>query len=144
MQSGTTVSYYLISLVEGNIELQQKVWYHMDTMQLTNLTKNVERNVIVESPSHQSHSHKLIEKPTHLKNHSMSIDYVDNGVVKVKDDTVILSCIEEFSFNGQFYALNKQPLTKAYRNEDFLFRASIDIKAPCSIDILDMFLICVS
>lgn len=79
-----------------------------------------------------------------IKNHNMNIEYLPDGVKKLKDDIIIIPCVEEFQFQGRFYALNRQPLTKAYRNEDFLFRANINVKAECAIDILDMFVICVS
>lgn len=74
----------------------------------------------------------------------MNIEYIDDGVRKVKDDTIIIPCVEEFSVQGRFYTLNKQAMTRGFRNEDFLFRVDLEVKSWCDIDILDMFLICVS
>lgn len=139
MQSSTTVSYYVISLTDGNIELSQNLWYQIDNIQSVNASRNLKSNVIVESPVH-----KAAEKPTQAKNHNMHIEYIDDGVKKVKEDIVIIPCVEEFSLQARFYTLNKQALVRAFRNEDFLFRVDLEVKATCDIDILDMFLISVS
>lgn len=149
-QSVSHIVYYVCSLCEGNIELAQKIWYQMDNSQIISASKNsyIERELIVESPSHkiQSTNPNIVNDRSNnqIKNHNMNIEYIPDGVKKVKDDVVIIPCVEEFNFQGRFYALNRQALTKAYRNEDFLFRANITIKSEHSIDILDMFVICVS
>lgn len=144
-QSGTNIVYYVCSLTEGNIDLAQKIWYQMNNSQIISAAKNsfIERKLIVESPSHNVPS-VPVDRTSQIKNHNMNIEYSSTAVKKLKDDVVIIPCVEEFSFQGRFYALNRQALTKAYRNEDFLFRANVNVKAECNIDILDMFMICVS
>lgn len=56
---------------------------------------------------------------------------------------MIIPCVEEFSVKGRFFTLNKQALVQALRDEDFMMRIDVDVKATCSLDILDMFFICV-
>lgn len=140
MHSSVPIQYYVISLIGGNIELQQKVWYQIDNIQTVNASTNLKSDVIVESPVHKEAS-----KPNpNNKTHNMNIEYINDGVRKVRDDTIIIPCVEEFALQGRFYTLNKQAMTRGFRNEDFLFRVDLEVKSWCDIDILDMFLICVS
>lgn len=140
MHSSVPIQYYVISLIGGNIELHQKLWYQIDNIQSVNASTNLKTDVIVESPVHKEAS-----KPNpNNKTHNMNIEYIDDGVRKVKDDTIIIPCVEEFAVQGRFYTLNKQAMTRGFRNEDFLFRIDLEVKSWCDIDILDMFLICVS
>lgn len=74
-----------------------------------------------------------------LGNHNIKIDYTEETIKKSKDDTVIISCIEEIKFTGKFYTLSRQALMRAYKNEDFILRINAEIKAD--IDIIDTFLI---
>ncbi len=141
MHSSIPIQYYVVSLIGGNIELNQKLWYQIDNMQSVNASTNLKSDVIVESPVHK----EAASKPNpNNKTHNMNIEYIDDGVRKVKDDTINIPCVEEFAVNGRFYTLNKQAMNRGFRNEDFLFRIDLEVKAWCDIDILDMFLICVS
>lgn len=140
MHSSVPIQYYVVSLIGGNIELHQKLWYQIDNIQSVNASTNLKSDVIVESPVHKANK----PNPNHNKTHNMNIEYIDDGVRKVKDDTIIIPCVEEFTVQGRFFTLNKQAMTRGFRNEDFLFRIDLDVKSWCDIDILDMFLICVS
>lgn len=80
---------------------------------------------------------------TRAYNHNVSVEYVDESVIKSKRETIVIPCTTEFIFTGKFYSLNKEALTKAYKHEHFLFRVELEIKSV-DIDILDMFLISVS
>lgn len=75
--------------------------------------------------------------------HNISIEHVNDVLVKSKKDTISIPCTAEFLFTGKFYSLNKEPLTRAFIGEDFLFRIDLEVKSV-PIDILDMFLISVS
>lgn len=69
---------------------------------------------------------------------------MNESVKKLKEDIIIIPCIEELNLIGKFYTLNHKPLTRAFRNEDFLLRIDIEIKSNSDIEILDMYLMCVS
>lgn len=145
MHSNSVIQYYVISLIEGNIDLLQKVWYQVENIH----RKSIISNIIIESPVHRPATEKSITAAAsrNKNNHNnMNIEYLSDGagVRKYRDDVVIIPCIEEFNLRGRFYTLNRQALTRAYRKEDFLLRIDIDVKSSCDIDILDMFLICVS
>lgn len=146
MQSNSSVSYYITSLVEGNIELVQKIWYQTENIQGPNALPESNPSSIENSPvfSGSSSATNVVKKGQQRQTHNIHIEYNVDGVRKTKEDIIIIPCIEEFKLSGKFYTLSKQALTKAFRNEDFLFRMDIEVKAPCDIDILDMFLISVS
>lgn len=140
MHASNSIQYYVVALCEGNIDLSQKVWYQVDHIQ----TANVPQNIIVESPVHKTAaaSNKL-----NLTNHSnLNIEHLPDGagVRKYREDVLIIPCVEEFDVRARFFTLNKQALVKALRNEDFMMRIDVDVKATCSLDILDMFFICVN
>ncbi|KAG4077438.1 hypothetical protein HA402_002865 [Bradysia odoriphaga] len=139
MNTSVPIQYYVVSLIGGNIELHQKLWYQIDNIQSVNASTNMKSDVIVDSPVHKEASKPSLQ---HNKSHNMNIEYIDDGVRKVKEDTIIIPCVEEFTVRGRFFTLNKQAMVQGFRNEDFLFRVDLEVKAWCDIDILDMFLIC--
>lgn len=121
-QSEKSIAFYAISLIEGSHELLQNVWYEME-----------------------SSEHQMIQKSTAAettKNHNISIERINDVVVKSKKETIIVPCTAEFLFTGKFFTLNREPLVQAFRHEDFLFRVDLEVKS-IEIDILDMFMICV-
>lgn len=144
----TVVQYYVISLVEGNIELTQKIWYQIENVR----TDSVVSSIIVESPVHRpsppppiSSNDKSTTANRNKNHNNMNIEYLPNeaGVRKYREDIVIIPCVEEFNVRGRFYTLNKQALSQAFRHEDFLLRVDVELKSNCDVDILDMFLISV-
>lgn len=140
MQASNAIQYYVVALCEGNIDLTQRVWYQVDHIQ----TGTVPHNIIVESPVHKpaASTANQLNKTNHS---NLNIEHLPDGggVRKYREDVVIIPCVEEFSVRGRFFTLNKQALVKALRDEDFIMRIDVDVKATCSLDILDMFFICV-
>lgn len=156
MHDSTVVQYYVCSLQEGNIDLTQKIWYQIDnsTINATSVTtstttvSSTTSSIIVESPLHKPNNTNAAAAAaaSRNKNNNMNIEYLadGSGVRKFREDVVIIPCVEEFAVRARFFQLNKQSLRMAYQAEDFLLRVDIEMKANCSIEILDMFLITVS
>lgn len=144
MQSNSSISYYITSLVEGNIELVQKIWYQTENSQGPIVSPTESNSSSIENSPVHALSTVAAKKNQQRQTHNIQIEYNNDGVRKTKEDVTIIPCVAEFKFTGKFYTLSKQALTKAYKNEDFLFRFDAEIKSPCDIDILDMFLVCVS
>lgn len=140
MHASNAIQYFVVSLCEGNIDLTQRVWYQVDHIQTT----SVPQNIVVESPVHKPTA--AVAPNTKSINHcNLNIEHLPNGagVRKYRDDVVIIPCVEEFAVRGRFFTLNKQSLSRALRDEDLLLRVDVEVKASCSLDILDMFFICV-
>lgn len=134
-RTNKTIYFNVISLVEGTVELSQLVRYK------TGNTQRSQRIDANQSQKNDETSSKQIQSKAY--NHNVSIDYFDDSVIKSKKETIVIPCTAEFIFTGKFYSLNKEALTKIYKQEDFLFRIELEIKSV-DIDILDMFLISVS
>lgn len=146
MQSNTSITYYLISLTEGSIELKQKLWYQVENNQVEAVA-NMAVNSL-ESPTSGNELKTLKDvagKNPLVNNHDIKIEYLENGSIKkIKEDTIVVTCLEDFGLTGRFYTLSRQALMRAYRNEDFVFRVNLDVKAPVEIEILELFFISVS
>lgn len=142
--STASLSYFIVSMVEGNIELKQSLWYQMEDK--TAIIKNTEmfQPNADSSPIKGPDIAKTFEKYFIDKdeNHDIMVEYLsDNLVKKKRDDIIIVPCVEEFSFESKFYTLDRQPLTSCYRNEDFVMRLMLHMKSPLNLDIVDAFLI---
>ncbi|XP_050073443.1 trafficking protein particle complex subunit 11 [Anopheles maculipalpis] len=154
MQSSTTVSYYLASLVAGNIELKQRMYYQMENLHQSKVvdalggTTLSGNNGAADSPSTPNSEKEDLAKllanekslQQYVNNHNVKIEFVhDDGqmVRKIKEDTVVVPCVEEIKLTGRFYTLSREALVRAYRNEDFLLRVNMEIKSPDPIDILE-------
>lgn len=141
MHNSTPVSYYVFSLIEANIELQQKIWYNLDSIK-------PKPPPPIETPSTTDNSpinsRVVAADFSALALSSLiRIDYIDDSRLrKARDEVVSIACENEFKFCGRFYTLNRQPLTKIYRGENFLFRANIEVQAKCDLDILETYFIC--
>lgn len=146
-QGNKTIPFFVISLIEGNIELIQKVWYQ--TNKLT--THNNPKEEYSVSTNRSDSSDKVVMPELTAKavqqqrpqSHNINIENLNDVLIKSKTETISIVCTPEFLFTGKFFSLNKQPLTKAFKNEDFLLRINLEVKSV-DIDVLDMFLICVS
>lgn len=126
-----TIHLNVISLIDGTLELEQLVRYQI---------ANGHEKFTAESMENETNRQSAgIQKA----NHNVTLEYIDDAIVKSKKDTIIISCAPEFTFSGKFFSLNKEPLQKAIRFEDFLFQVELDIKTT-DIEILDIFLISVS
>ncbi|XP_058120118.1 trafficking protein particle complex subunit 11 isoform X2 [Anopheles coustani] len=154
MQSSTMVSYYLTSLVAGNVELRQKMYYQMENLHQSKtapgggpaVANGGGGAVTVDSPSTPNSekedlarllaNEKNLQK--YVNNHNVKIEYLPDGQVrKIKEDTVVVPCVEEIKLTGRFYTLSRDALGQAYRNEDFLLRVNVEVKSPDPIDILE-------
>ncbi|XP_031630878.1 trafficking protein particle complex subunit 11 [Contarinia nasturtii] len=121
----------VISLIEGTLELQKTVRY-----QITNDRSGFPKKAFDENPIPFEKSIQTTFKSMP----SVTLDYIEDAIMKSKKDTISIPCEAEFVFIGQFFTLNKEPLRKAVKNEEFLFQIELEIKNQ-HIDILDMFLI---
>lgn len=154
--------YYVMSLVEGNIELAQKVWYETELGGGALMVAGGEPNSDKElhspilsmvsdmSPVHMGTANKLPLPPSErlkkqISNHNIKIDFLDESALKkTKLDTIILPCVNELKFTARLYTLSRQALMRAYKSEDFLMRVNIEVMAPFEIEILDRFFVSVS
>uniref|UniRef100_A0A1L8D8B3 Trafficking protein particle complex subunit 11 n=1 Tax=Nyssomyia neivai TaxID=330878 RepID=A0A1L8D8B3_9DIPT len=141
LQSSTSLVYYVISLVRGNIELTQKMWYQITSLTSTEgepLGFTGEKFVPfdTESPTHQ----KTQEREGGVNN-NIKIEYGDDCVRKTKEDTIMIPCQDEIQLTATYYTLNRKVLFKAYQDEDFILRIQMEVKATCGIDILDVTLL---
>lgn len=154
MQSSNTASFYVFSLIETTITLQQKICYTTDVLKPKVTTAIVINDATTPSSTDESPEAALAAKnitsnqtiitpmpiitPIHL-------EFLDENSLRKTQDTVLsVKCVPEFKFKGQFYTLNRKPLTKIYRGENFLFRAGLEIESDVEIDILETYFICVS
>uniref|UniRef100_A0A182K588 Trafficking protein particle complex subunit 11 n=1 Tax=Anopheles christyi TaxID=43041 RepID=A0A182K588_9DIPT len=154
MQSSTTVSYYLASLVAGNIELKQRMYYQMENLHQSKTelggigSISNGSNGAVDSPSTPNSEKEDLAKllaneknlAKYVNNHNVKIEFLDTDgqvVRKIKEDTVVVPCVEEIKLTGRFYTLSREALAQAYRDEDFLLRLNVEIKSPDPIDILE-------
>lgn len=146
MQGSTHATYYVFSLIETTIELQQKVWYVTDA-----ICPKVPA-AISESNTGNSNDNSPMNPrctasdmtPSNVSS-TIHIDFIeDSRIRKIRDDIFTISCIQEFKFCGRFYTLSRQALTKVYRGENFLFRANLEVQSTSDLDIFDTFFICVS
>lgn len=131
-----SISFHIISLIEGTLELTQTLSYQTDSTVLT------DNEQIVPKTSPVREDRNLLQ-PQRKQSHNITIEHVNGTMVKSKKETLTIPCTAEFLFTGNFFALNKEALKQAYRHEDFLFYVDLEVKTV-DIDILDMFLICVS
>lgn len=126
-----TIRISLISLVDGNLELKQLVRYKITDDQ---------SNLIFERNENESEASS--SKQSQLRA-SITLEYFENAIVKSKHDTIAIPCVPEIMFKGNFLSLNREPIKKAMKYEEFFFQVEAEIKS-IDIEILDMFLITVS
>lgn len=136
-QASKTITFNVVSLIEGTIELTQKLWYQMDP----NVAASSGQLAANKSDSESTKPNAPTQQ--RKQQHNICIEHVNDVLVKSKKDTISIPCTAEFLFSGTFYSLNKEALMRAFIGEDFLFRIDLEVKSV-PIDILDMFLISVS
>ncbi|EAA11770.4 AGAP006517-PA [Anopheles gambiae str. PEST] len=155
MQSSTTVSYYLASLVAGNIELKQRMYYQMENLHQSktepgggSAANGGGPSAAADSPSTPNSEKEDLARllaneknlAKYVNNHNVKIEFLDTDgqvVRKIKEDTVVVPCVEEIKLTGRFYTLSREALGQAYRDEDFLLRINVEVKSPDPIDILE-------
>ncbi|XP_039440432.1 trafficking protein particle complex subunit 11 isoform X1 [Culex pipiens pallens] len=153
MQSQTAISYYVTSLVEGNIELRQRLYYQTENLHQTKAASS-SSSCAMDSPSTPNSEKEDLAKllaTEQLRNgggaggcqkfsnsHNVRIENLNDELVrKIKEDTVVVPCVEEVKLSGRFYTLSRQPLARAYKREDFILRVNMEVKAPDGVDILE-------
>lgn len=137
--SSSPVVFYLMSMVEGNIELKQSICYEAENKTVSDDASKV--TVQVSSPTDAT---KTVEKYFADKEdqHDIVVEYLDkNKLRKRRDNILIVPCVEEFHFESKFYTLNRQPALSCLKNEDFIMRCTLKMTSPFSIEILDAFLL---
>jgi trafficking protein particle complex subunit 11 len=134
-QSTNTISYYVMCLIEGNVELKQRVWYQ--TENLYRATTTPQPTSLAPDASPTTNVGQIVAGVKPLpSNHNIQIIYLDEQMQKIREDTVVVPCTEEIQFSGRFYTLSRQALMRAYKNEMLLLRVNVELKAACDIDIL--------
>lgn len=144
MQSSSSVSYFATSLIEGNIELHQRLYYQTENLHQTKMLPAV--HSVTDSPSTPNSEKEDLAKllasdrtgQKYTSSHNVKIEYLNEDQVrKIKEDTVVVPCVEEIKLSGRFYTLSRQPLLRAYKNEDFILRLNMEVKAPDGLDVLE-------
>jgi trafficking protein particle complex subunit 11 len=134
--SSTSIEYFIISMIEGNIELKQSLSYEIIDRSESNTAVVSEKDL---SPSETTPPTTF---STSEENLDIMVERLENNVVRKRhDDILIVPCVEEFSFESKFYSLDRKPLTNCFENEEFLMRLSLKTKSPFNIDILEAFFI---
>lgn len=134
----SSISYFITSMIEGNIELKQSLCYEIEDKSVVDDLSTFNH---VSSPSDAS---KNIEKYFAEKEdqHEIVVDYLeDNRVRKKRDDILIIPCVEEFHFESKLYTLNREPATSCFKDEDIIMRCTLKMTSPFDIDIVDAFFI---
>lgn len=155
MQSSNTVTFYILSLVETTVTLQQKLFYTTDVLKPKVTTAIIVNDITTPSSSDVSPENTPAAGnktlPTVAPTLPMplltpvQLEFIDeNSVRKTQDSVLSIKCEPEFKFQGRFYTLNRMPLTKIYRGENFLFRAGLEVQSDVDLDILETYFICVS
>lgn len=137
-KANVTVHFFITSMIEGNIELKQSLCYQTENNSPVDDLSTFNQ---VSSPTEQSKSiEKLIAEKDEA--HDIVVEYLDNNLVRKKRDNIlIIPCVEEFHFEGQFYTLNRRPALTCYKNEDLILRCTLKMTSPFNIDIIDAFFI---
>ncbi|XP_023169489.1 trafficking protein particle complex subunit 11 isoform X2 [Drosophila hydei] len=139
-----TATYYIFSLVEAEIKLQQRLSYTLD----------VDRSAAggAGGASHSTTPNSTDTTPEHVNQlvtnslaviSPVQIEYLDETRLrKSREDTLAVRCAGDFKFSARFYTLNRRPLSQVYRGENFLLRANTEVLAADEVEILDSFFIC--
>uniref|UniRef100_A0A1B0BI35 Trafficking protein particle complex subunit 11 n=1 Tax=Glossina palpalis gambiensis TaxID=67801 RepID=A0A1B0BI35_9MUSC len=150
MQTSNIASYFVYSLVEIAITLQQKICYTTGI-----LKPKVNTAIAVNDVTTPTSADDSPETTKVLTANSLSpavtlpivspveLEFIDeNSIRKIQDTILSVNCKEEFKFSGHFYTLSRKPLTKVYRGENFLLRAGVEVKTSIELDIIETFFIC--
>ena len=137
VQSNMTVSYFIASMVEGNIELKQSLCYQTENKSPVDDLSTFNQ---VSSPTEPKNIEKLIADKE--DSHEIVVDYLEHNLVRKKrDDILIIPCVAEFHFESKFYTLNRKPALSCYKNEDLIIRCCLKMTSPFGLEIVDAFFI---
>ncbi|XP_060652772.1 trafficking protein particle complex subunit 11 [Drosophila nasuta] len=144
-QGSNTATFYIFSLVETEIKLQQRLSYTLD------VDRGAVAGGIATAVSQSTTPNSSETSPEHVKVVGSSlatispvqIEYLDETRLrKSREDTLSVKCVADFKFSARFYTLNRRPLSQVYRGENFLLRANTEVLAEDEVEILDSFFIC--
>lgn len=137
-RANATISYFITSLIEGNIELKQSLCYQTEDKSTVDDLSTFNQ---VTTPTESA---KTVEKSFAEKEdqHDIVVECLENNLVRKKrDDIIIIPCVEEFHFESKFYTLNRKPATSCFKDEDIIMRCTLRMSSPFKIDIVDAFFI---
>lgn len=137
-RASASKSFFITSMIEGNIELKQSLSYETEDRTVVDDSSTFNQ---VSSPTESA---KNIEKCFADKEdqHDIVVEYLENNIVRKKrDDILIVPCVEEFHFESKFYTLNRMPATSCFKDEDIIMRCTLKMTSPFNIEIVDAFFI---
>lgn len=137
-RANASFSYFITSMVEGNIELKQSLCYQIedksavdDASTFTQVSSPTDATISIEK--------SLAEKE---EQHDVLVEYLENNMVRKKrDDILIIPCVEEFHFESKFYTLNRKQATNCFKNEDLIMRCTLKMTSPFNIEIVEAFFV---
>lgn len=138
-RASATISYFITSLIEGNIELKQSLCYQTEDKSTVDDLSTFNQ---VTTPTDSSIN--TLEKSFADKEdqHDIVVEYLDNNLVRKKrDDIIIIPCVEEFGFESKFYTLNRKPATSCFKDEEIIMRCTLKMSSPFALNIVDAFFI---
>lgn len=136
--SNLSISYFITSMVEGNIELKQSLSYETEDRSQVDESSKITRQV--SSPSEAKNVEKCFTDKE--DQHEIVVESLANSVVRKKrDDILIVPCVEEFHFDSKFYTLNRTPAESCFKDEDLIMRCTLKMTSPFSLDIVEAFFI---
>lgn len=137
-KSNSSISYFITSMIEGNIELKQSLCYEIEDRSQADDASTFNRQV--SSPSEAKNVEKCFADKD--DQHEIVVECLENNIVRKKrDDILIVPCVEEFHFESKFYTLNRTPAMNCFKDEDIIMRCTLKMTSPFSIDIVDSFFI---
>jgi trafficking protein particle complex subunit 11 len=137
-RSNSSISYFITSMVEGNIELKQSLCYEIEDRSQVDDSSMFNRQV--SSPSETKNVEKCFAEKE--DQHEIVVECLENNIVRKKrDDILIVPCVEEFHFESKFYTLNRTPATSCFKDEDIIMRCTLKMTSPFGLDIIDAFFI---
>ncbi|XP_016965597.1 trafficking protein particle complex subunit 11 [Drosophila biarmipes] len=140
----TAATFYIFSLAEAEIKLQQRLSYTLDVDRgpgggSTNARVSTAPNSSESTPDHEVKS--VAQSLAAIS--PVQIEYLDETRLrKSREDTLTVRCYGDFKFTARFYTLDRKPLNQVYRGENFLLRANTEVVAVDDVEILDSFFIC--
>ncbi|KAH8379401.1 hypothetical protein KR009_004669 [Drosophila setifemur] len=144
-----TATFYIFSLTEAEIKLQQRLSYTLDVDRSGSSGGGVGGGGAARINTAPNSSESTPDHEVKSVAHSLSaispvqIEYLDETRLrKSREDTVVVLCYEDFKFSARFYTLDRKPLEQVYRGENFLLRANTEVAALDDVEILDSFFIC--
>ncbi|XP_052847820.1 trafficking protein particle complex subunit 11 [Drosophila gunungcola] len=142
-----TATFYIFSLAEAEIKLQQRLSYTLDVDRGSGGAGGGATSARVSTAPSSSEStpdHVVKSVAQSLAAISpVQIEYLDETRLrKSREDTLTVRCYGDFKFTARFYTLDRKPLNQVYRGENFLLRANTEVVAVDDVEILDSFFIC--